>query len=217
MGHNRIARTSSLDRGCLIVGLVFSWICVVAATGGVAGQLNVTSNGAGPQGVVRCLEFEPKAERLPCYEQTASAQPQDSGAWRLVRSLDPRGGPDAVSIMHTTELSKSDPDIAGLMLRCAGVGVEALVIVIEPRPPRARPRISIGALGANSTFDATVVPPFSALLLPKDAAALLAGPWQSAPELSIRIDGDQATVRGIVLLAGLRPAMDRLMENCASQ
>jgi hypothetical protein len=161
------------------------------------------------------LEIESKAERLRCYEQAASARPPDSGAWRLARSPNPEGGPDAISIMHTAETSRSDLDIAGLMLRCADGGIEALVIVIEPRPPRSRPHVSLSALGGSSTFEATVAPPFSALLLPREAAALLTGPWRVATELSIQVDGGGPPVRAIVLLAGLQSALDRLSANCA--
>ncbi len=53
--------------------------------------------------------------------------------------------PGCGSIMPTADLSRSDLDFAGLMLRCAQDGIEALVIVIEPRPPRARPSIKFGA------------------------------------------------------------------------
>jgi hypothetical protein len=192
-------------------------MCVVGATFAVAGQPDTASDGPALQGVARCLEIESKAERLRCYQQTPNAPPGDSGAWRLVRSPDPRGGPDAVSIMHTAELSRSDPDIAGLMLRCASGGVEALVIVVEPLPPRERAHVGLSALGASATFDVTVVPPFAALLLPQEAAALFAGPWRSAPDLSIQVDADQTSVHGIVALTGLRPALDRLTASCASR
>ena len=38
------------------------------------------------------------------------------GAWRLVRTSNPSGGRDAVSIMHTADIARSDVDFAGLML-----------------------------------------------------------------------------------------------------
>jgi hypothetical protein len=69
--------------------------------------------------------------------------------------------------MHTAEMLRSDPDFAGLMLRCAEDGIDVLVIVIEPRPPRARPQVKFGPTGNEASYQATVVPPFTALLLPR--------------------------------------------------
>jgi hypothetical protein len=146
----------------------------------------------------------------------ATLRQSSADAWKLLRSRDPSGGPDAISVIRTAEPSRSDPDIAGLMLRCAGSDIEALVIVIEPRPPRARPRIDVRANGARASFEATVAAPFTALLLPKEAAALLTGPWASAPELAITVDGEHSPEHGTVLLAGIRQALDRLTIACAS-
>jgi hypothetical protein len=102
------------------------------------------------------------------------------------------------------------------MLRCTNGGIEALVIVIEPRPPRSRVGVVVSANGANARFESTIAPPFTALLLPREAAALLAGAWVSAPELAITVEGEPFPERGIVLLAGLRQAMDQLTIACAS-
>src|SRR5262245_14711786 len=45
------------------------------------------------------------------------AMTQGIGTWRLVRTPDPRGGSEAVSIMQTADVSRSDIDFAGVMLR----------------------------------------------------------------------------------------------------
>src|SRR5271168_4825245 len=74
--------------------------------------------------VRRCLAIADSAVRLRCFESAATdrqkpprpdgpVKPRETGEWRLVRSPDPRGGPDAVSIMHTADVSRSDPDFAG--------------------------------------------------------------------------------------------------------
>jgi hypothetical protein len=175
----------------------------------------------------RCLAIADSAARLRCFENTAAdrekqprpdgrGNPGDAGAWKLVRSPDPRGGPDAVSIMHTADVSRSDPDFAGVMLRCAQDGFEVLVIVIEPRPPRARPRVRLGAPGEEASYEATVAPPFTALLMPREAAALLEALERSTtPELSIELNGETTAVHGFVPLAGLRPALDGLKASCS--
>ena len=52
-----------------------------------------------------------------------------------------RGGEDAVSVMHTADPFRSDPDFAGLTLRCAETGTEVLVILLQTLSPRAKPQV----------------------------------------------------------------------------
>jgi hypothetical protein len=104
------------------------------------------------------------------------------------------------------------------MLRCAGQQIETVIIVIDPRAPRSRPHIKLSANGVSSSFEATVVPPFSVLLLPQEATQFLLSQWLSAPALDIEIENqDQARSHAVVLLAGLRAALDRLRNNCGLQ
>lgn len=169
--------------------------------------------------VGHCSPAAPLGAPFRCEDRAITAQSQDSHGWKLFRSRDPRGGPDAISIMHVADLSNSDPDIAGIMLRCVGNGdgIETLVIVIEPRPPRARPHVVTAVSGASATFEATVVPPFTALLLPEQATALITGPWKSASELTVQVESEQGTGHGVILLRGLRPALELLTTNCVSR
>ncbi len=172
--------------------------------------------------LARCMAIADSAARLHCLERAAASRqsqsrpkPGETGAWRLVRTPDPRGGPDAVSIMHTADVARSDPDFAGLMLRCADEGIEVLVIVIAPRSPRARPHLKFGAPDNQASYQATVVPPFTALLLPKDATSLVSGLGGSAAgDLSIEINDESLAVHGTVALAGLRPALEGLKASC---
>ena len=79
---------------------------------------------------------------FPAATGSAQAQPsagRSTGTWRLVRTPNPRGGPDAVSIMQTAEPMRSDLDLAGLMLRCAERDIEVVVVLLKPFPPRAHP------------------------------------------------------------------------------
>lgn len=167
----------------------------------------------------RCLAITDSAARLRCLETAAASRqkqpPEGAGAWRLLRTPDPRGGPDAVSIMHTADMLRSDPDFAGLMLRCAEDGIDVLVIVVAPHPPRARPQVKFGPPGHETIYQATVVPPFTALLLPKDATSLVSGLGGTpAADLSIEINDESPVVRGTVALAGLRPALEGLKASC---
>jgi hypothetical protein len=170
----------------------------------------------------RCLAITDSAARLRCLETAAAngqrqpqPRPAEAGAWRLLRTPDPRGGPDAVSIMHTADMQRSDPDFAGLMLRCAEDGIDVLVIVVAPHPPRARPQVKFGPPGHEVSYQATMVPPFTALLLPKDATSLVSGlGGTAAADLSIEINDEGPAVHGTVALAGLRPALEGLKASC---
>jgi hypothetical protein len=117
--------------------------------------------------------------------------------------------------MHTADMSRSDADLAGLMLRCAQDGIEALVIVVAPLPPRAHARIRFGPPDKQQFFDAEVVPPFTALRLPREAPSIVAALEASgANALAIIVDSEDGPIRGTVALAGLRPALERLSVSC---
>jgi len=128
-----------------------------------------------------------------------------------VRTSSTGGEADAVSIMHTADTARSDPDLAGLMLRCGAGGAEAVIVLLRPLSPRTRPQVSVTADGRVRQFGATVVPPFTAVLLRADAAELVSGPWQSASELAVDVDDEQAPIRGVVPAAGLRAAFQALL------
>ena len=148
---------------------------------------------------------------------TPQAQANPDGAWRLMRSRSPLGGPDALSIVHTVDISRSDADLAGMMLRCAPGGIEALVIVFDPRPPGSRPWVKVRASGAEEKFEAKIVPPFTALLLPAEAVSLLTGRWRTSDELAIEVEAEPLPVKGILSLIGLGPALDGLRTICPPQ
>jgi hypothetical protein len=171
----------------------------------------------------RCRTISNDAARLRCFKGAVDAQApsaqggQAVGPWRLMRSRDPRGGADAVAIMRTADLMQSDLGFAGLMFRCGDRNIEVVVVTTEPFPPRAQPRVKILAGKDEVQFDAAVVPPFSALLLPPETAGLADGPWQSLPHLSIEIDHNDATIHGTVGLEGLGSALAALRANCSAR
>ena len=137
--------------------------------------------------------------------------------WRLVRTPNPQGGPDAVSIMHTADPSRSDLDLAGLMIRCKGNSTEVVVVLLRAFPFRARPHVLLGEPGHETRLEATIAAPGTALLLPGDGRLLLSGYWNAKTDLFIRIEDDQTTVAGVVALKGLEPAFKALAANCNSQ
>jgi hypothetical protein len=184
----------------------------------------------------RCLSIPDSGERLRCFDAIAKTEDktQDktqgrtpeanlpapappsapSGSWRQVRTPDPHGGAEAVSTMHTADLARSDLNLAGLMLRCRGQGFEVTIVLLTPFPPRARPKVKLTANGSTVEFAASVIPTGAAIALPSEATTLVYGPWQSATEVAVEVaEGDRLT-RGVVLLAGLGPAVVQLLASC---
>jgi hypothetical protein len=75
-------------------------------------------------------------------------QPTEAG-WQLIGTPNPQGGAEAVSIMRSADFLQSDPDLAGLMVRCAPKSQELLIVMIRPMPPGAPPHVDIGAAGKS--------------------------------------------------------------------
>ena len=117
--------------------------------------------------------------------------------------------------MRAAEFSQSDLDFAGLMIRCGhNNGIEVLFVVIDPFPPHAQPKVTVGTGPTKLEFAASVVPPGLLVLLPAEAAALAEGPWQAAADLRVRIEDEQQSVGGMVPSAGLGSALNQLRSNC---
>jgi hypothetical protein len=138
-------------------------------------------------------------------------------AWHLFRTANPQGGADAVAVMHTADATKSDIGLAGVMLRCSEHDLDVVVVTTMAFPPRAQPHVRLRAGEIETEFTATVVPPLSALLLPKEAAVLANEVWQSSPELLIEVEDQQMLIKGAIVLAGLRSAVATLRTNCPLQ
>jgi len=178
----------------------------------------------GSEAFERCRTITEDAARLRCFESAIAGQtrprpaPGSSatalGPWRLVRTPHPQGGREAVSIMRTTELARSDVNLAGVMLRCAERGVEVLLVLVEPLPPQARPAVTVASAGKSSTFAGTVLPPGALVLLPATATDLATGPWQAAGEIAIEVEDGQKPIRGVVSLTGLNTALPVLIASC---
>jgi hypothetical protein len=127
------------------------------------------------------------------------------------------GRANAVSIIHTADMGRSDVDLAGLMLRCRDSGTEMLIILVRALSPRSRPDVTITAAGRTTKFLATVVPPLTAVLLPPEAAGMAGSTWQTAADISVEINDVQGAIKGIISLAGLKAAHDTLTANCPAR
>jgi len=153
----------------------------------------------------------PDAAVLAANEQSSA---ELAGAWRLVHTSNPLGGPDAVSIMHTADTSRSDLELAGLMIRCNSGRTELAIVLLRAFPLRAQPLVTFGKPGHETQFKATIGPPGTAVVLSGDPKTIISGPWQSEDDLFIRVVDGPATVSGVVALAGIQSAFNVLMTNC---
>ncbi len=136
------------------------------------------------------------------------------GPWHLVRTPAPENK-QTVSIMRTGELLKSDPDFAGLMIRCKGTaGLQIGFIVVSPFPPKSQPQVTVSAGASSLDFQGSVAGPGTIVSLPDEASALIHGPWKSARSLTVQIKGDGADIHGTVSLNQLSQAIALLQANC---
>jgi len=170
-----------------------------------------------------CLRLSNPQDRQQCEERFSQSVKASSrtveldGGWRLVRTPNPQGGPEAVSIMHVSDTAKSDFALAGLALRCGGTGIEPLLIVLEPLATGSRPQVVLTAGSTQSQVEASAVQGGLALLLPPMASNLAAGPWQKSNELSVEIAIKPIPIRGIVPISGLSKALQTLTQICTSR
>ena len=147
-------------------------------------------------------------------EQTVSSESAEG--WRLMRTHNPKGGADAISIVHPADTSRSDLDLVGLMIRCQESNAEVLIVVLTALPARTRPNVVFGKPGKEIQFQGTIAPPGTLVLLPKEATGLMSGPWQALEDLFVRVDDGQSTIRGVIKIVGLQPAFKKLQTSCAA-
>jgi hypothetical protein len=137
------------------------------------------------------------------------------GKWRLVRTPGPDKGGDVVSIMHTADALRSDPDFAGMMIRCRPqAALQIAFVLITPFPPRSRPQVTVSINRSLARFQGEPLPSGSMVALPGEAGVLAKGPWRSATELAVDIEKDGNIIHGIIPLDNLADAIPYLQSNC---
>jgi hypothetical protein len=169
----------------------------------------------------KCKVIAEDQARLNCFKSLIPAdslKPAAAAAselWPLVRTPRPKGGPDAVAVMRTADTARSDPDLAGLMIRCAEKpGLEVLLALVRPLPPRSKRDVVVTTGATESVVHADVSSIGTALVLPIDAAAFATGRWHGLKELAVTIKDPEAEIRGVISLEGLAPAMAKLSASC---
>ncbi len=156
----------------------------------------------------------PDAKERPPSERSGQ---ELTGGWHFVRTRNPHGGADVISIMHTADTSRSDLDFAGFVIRCSERGTEAVVVLVRTLPLRARPHVVFGRPGNETQFEATVAPPGTSILITGDATPLVSSSWQDRSELFIRVEDGRITISGVVPLAGLQAAFKVLAASCPTR
>ncbi|MBR0903899.1 hypothetical protein [Bradyrhizobium liaoningense] len=146
--------------------------------------------------------------------ESGSQSTQLEGGWRLVKSKNPDGGADAISVMHVVDSAKSDVRLAGLSLQCGNGGIEVVLIIIEPLSRSARPNVALIAGEKRADLQASVIQGGVALLLPAEASKLAARDWQHATELAVEIGAQPSAIRGAVPMTGLATALGYLSRYC---
>ncbi|WP_456632803.1 hypothetical protein [Bradyrhizobium sp. USDA 10063] len=135
--------------------------------------------------------------------------------WKFIRTQGAKADENFVAIMKTADALQSDPDFAGLIIRCAPKGrIEVLVALIRPFPPRSRPQVTLASAGFSQNFEATMVAAGAAVLLPEEAGVLAGGKWQNTPSLTVTVKENTTEIKGIVALNGLREAYGTLLASC---
>jgi hypothetical protein len=153
------------------------------------------------------------------FAQTMAAQPSDgAGRWHLVRTPGPDKSGDIVSVMHTADALQSDPDFAGIAIRCLPKGaLQIAFVLITPFPPRTHPQFTVSGNHNQVRFKGEAIASGTMVVLPGEAEVLAKGPWQSAATLAVDIEKGAAAIHGAVQLNDLKDAIGYLRSNSTNR
>jgi len=176
------------------------------------------------QAFERCTAIVDDQARLACFKALLSSAPapteapsaaqktESSTDWPLIRTPNPKGGPDAVAITRTADTSKSDPDLAGLIVRCQDKpGLEVLLALVRPLPPRRKREVTLGLRTAKPVVQAEISETGTALILPIEPSVLT-----SQAELTVGVSDPDGPIQGVIPLDGLVRGLARLSASCPS-
>lgn len=136
------------------------------------------------------------------------------GGWQMVRTPGPDKSGDIVSMMRTADFLNSDPDFAGMAIRCQGKERPQIAfVVIQPFKPRSKTTVTVATGPGPARFEGIVIGPGSMVALPDEAFSLLRT-WQTARTLRVEIASEDLTINGAVVLAGLGEAVTKLETSC---
>lgn len=151
-----------------------------------------------------------------CLNQPLIRVAAPASTWKFSRTQGAKEGESLASISKTAETMQSDPEFAGLIVRCAPKGkIDVLVALVRPFPPKSHPKVTIASpTGGAVTVEASMAAAGAAVLLPDEVSAFAAGKWQTTPSLSVVVKESDTEIKGVVALNGLREAYNSLAANC---
>jgi hypothetical protein len=159
-----------------------------------------------------CLKALLSRTPAPTEPPSTAQNTESSDNWPLIRTPNPKGGPDALAITRTADTSKSDPDLAGLIVRCQDKpGLEVLLAMVRPLPPKRKREVTLGLGTAKPVLQAEISETGTALILPIDPTALT-----SQRELTVGLEDPDGSIKGVIPLDGLSPALAKLSATCRS-
>lgn len=191
-------------------------LCLAGTASSLAQNIDISKD------FEKCKVISDDRARLNCLKNlipsaSSEAAPATADSWPLIRTPNPKGGPDAVAIMRMANTTQSDPDLAGLMIRCAEKqGLEVVLALVRPFPPRAKADVVVTSGTASSVLHAQASSVGTALVLPIEATAFTTGPWQGWKELAVTIKHPEAEIHGTIPLDGAAPAIAKLSASCPS-
>jgi hypothetical protein len=178
------------------------------------------------EGFAKCKIIDDDQARLDCLKKLLAAPPTAKppaegmvDRWPLVVTPPPPGGGghDAVSIMRTADTTRSDPDLAGLMIRCQEKpGLQVLLALVRPLPPLAKRSVVVSPTTTPTIIHAEVSPLGTGIVLPVEPSMFTTGQWRELKELAVLIQDPEGDIRGVIPLDGLAPALAKLSARCPS-
>ncbi|AMN43767.1 hypothetical protein RHPLAN_53510 [Rhodoplanes sp. Z2-YC6860] len=203
----------------------FSRVCAALLISIVSLCLSSVVASAADPDITRCRTLDNLDAQLKCYEDAAnkntqmvrpspggSPDSQTIGEWRFIRTPNPQGGSEAVSITRPGDLAKSDPNFVGIMIRCAASDIEVLAVLLQPLPPRARPIVVVNGV----KFDGQIVPP-GMVRLPPELSTSARTQWPKLPSVSLQVEEGGTSTKGMVFLDGLDQALEKLTTTCPAR
>lgn len=139
----------------------------------------------------------------------------EAAGWRFARSQ-AAGGGSAISVMRAVDPLRSDFEIAGLMFRCAEGGTDAVVIMLTPFKPDARPKVGIDLGGVRVDAEASVLPSGAGLLIPRELMSVFTARERATADLRIEVGAGAKPLVGIIGRLYAAPALQRLQAQCSS-
>jgi hypothetical protein len=188
----------------------------------LAASTGALPQAASPDDFESCKAIAADQARLDCFKRLL---PRDKPGedrpskdpWPLIKTPRPNGAGEAFAIMRTGDTAGSDPDFAGLMIRCREQpGLEVVLALMRPLPPRSKRDVVILPNAGRLVLHAETAAPGTALVLPIDGAAFTTGDWRELKQLSIKIIDPDGDIKGVVPLDGVGPAIARLTDACQS-